>query len=122
MNSRVFFQPGYRIVAIASIMLLAPHLNANIPGSMPQKGASAKPASTPYGKAYDVLSQEWWLWSLMQPVADNPTYGAPCANGQSGDVWFLYGLFLPLNSVNCAIPAGKSLFMPVVNTECSSVE
>lgn len=122
MNKRGIFQPGYRIVAIASIMLLAPQLNANIPGNIPQKGASAKPASPPYGKAYDLLSQEWWLWSLMQPIADNPTFGAPCVNGQSGDVWFLYGLFGPSSSVNCVIPHGTSLFMPVVNTECSSVE
>ncbi|MEO8368173.1 MAG: hypothetical protein ABI806_03165 [Candidatus Solibacter sp.] len=122
MNKRGIFQPGYLMVALASTMFLAPHLNAHIPGRVPQKFADAQPASPPYGKAYDLLGQEWWLWSLMQPPSDNPTFGAPCANGQSGDVWFLYGLFGPTSTVNCVIPRGKSLFIPIVNTECSSLE
>jgi hypothetical protein len=119
---RELFQPGYLVVAMASTVLLVPHLNANIPGSVPQNAGNSRPASPPFGQTYDVLSQEWWLWDFMQAVPDNPTSGAPCGNGQSGDVWFLYGLVGPATSVTCAIPAGKALFFPIINVECSSLE
>jgi hypothetical protein len=122
MKNRGFHLTGCLIVAIASTMLLVPQLNANIPGSIPQTASNSKPASPPYGKTYDVLSQEWWLWDFMQAVPDNPTFGAPCGNGQSGGVWFLYGLFGPTTSVNCTIPGGTALFVPIVNVECSSLE
>jgi hypothetical protein len=113
---------GRLIAAIAATMLLVPRLNASIPGNVQQNAAKPTLSSPPYGQTYDVLSQEWWLWDFMQSVPDNPTFGAPCGNGQSGAVWFLYGLFGPTTSVTCVIPGGTSLFLPIVNTECSSLE
>src|SRR5436309_2476440 len=76
-------------------------------------------ASPPFGNTYDVLSVEWWLWFFMEPTPDNPVAGAPCSNGQSGNVWFLLG---GPPAVDCTIPAGTALFFPIVNTECSSLE
>src|SRR5262245_51817218 len=119
---RELFQPGCLVLAMASTVLLVPHLNANIPGSVPQNAGNSRPASPPFGQTYDVLSQEWQLWDFMQAAPDNPTFGAPCGNGQSGGVWFLYGLPGSATSVTCAIPAGKALFFPIVNAECSSLE
>src|SRR5262249_51983628 len=80
---RELFQPGCLVLAMASTVLLVPHLNANIPGSVPQNASNSRPASPPFGQTYDVLSQEWWLWDFMQAVPDNPTLGvAPCGNGR----------------------------------------
>ena len=119
---------GRFLLAIASAMFIMVPLRANIPGQSP---GSPSPALPPFGATYDLLSQEWWLWSFMQPVSDNPTFPSslppvastpPCANGQSGNVWFLYGVFLPYTTVTCTVPAGKALFFPIVDTECSSLE
>ena len=90
---------------------------ANVPG----KGGSPSPATPPYGRTYDVLSLEWWLWDFMLPVPNNPTVtpGVPCTNGQTGNVWFLYA---GPPTVTCTVPAGKMLFFPIVDTECSSLE
>jgi hypothetical protein len=107
------------LAAMAAVVSVVMPLQAGIPGSVPGKATGVSPASAPFGKSYDLLSQQWWLWDLMQAAPDNPTLGAPCANGQSGNVWFLYG---GPATVDCTIPAGKMLFFPIVNTECSSLE
>lgn len=110
------------IVTLASIVLLVSSAKANIPGNVPKSGGPG-PSSPPYGKTYDVLSQEWWLWDFMLPGPINPTFDhGPCTTGQSGNVWFLYGLFGPSSSYNCPVPSGTSLFFPIINVECSSLE
>jgi hypothetical protein len=44
------------------------------------------------------------------------TTGANCAVGQQGDVWFLAGTFAaPSATRTCSIPAGKTLFFPLIN-------
>jgi hypothetical protein len=114
---------GWMILAFASTAFLVSQLNAAVPGAVPPNAAKSKPESPPFGKTYDVLSLEWWLWDFMQAAPVNPTFGnGACTSGQSGDVWFLYGLIGPASSVTCVIPGGKSLFLPIVNTECSSLE
>jgi hypothetical protein len=51
----------------------------------------------------------------MNPNLDDT--GAYCAQGQSGKVWFLAGTFGgPEVERYCTIPAGKSVFYPVINT------
>jgi hypothetical protein len=48
------------------------------------------------------------------PVADRD--GRFCASGQSGPVWFLAGTYGTARTVrSCRIPAGKTLFFPLVN-------
>jgi hypothetical protein len=38
-------------------------------------------------------------------------------------VWFLGGSFTSAEAVrNCTVPAGKAIFFPILNTECSTVE
>jgi len=122
---------GFAIAVIGSAMIAIPPIQATVPGLTPSQNRGAKPVNPPFGRTYDVLSQEWWLWSFMQPVPDNPTFPSsplpvastpPCSNGQMGDVWFLYGVFLPYTDVTCTVPSGKALFLPIVNTECSSLE
>lgn len=86
--------------------------NAN-PGVLP-------PNSKPLGAPYSDWSVRFWQWSIAQPIPDNPPFGgAPCTNGQSGHVWFLYG---GPATVECVVPPGTALYLPVVNTECSNLE
>jgi hypothetical protein len=76
--------------------------------------------STPAGQTYGRWAAEWWQWALGVPAAENPvtdTTGQHCAQRQVGDVWFLAGTFgtVPVFR-NCEIPAGKSLYFPLINT------
>jgi hypothetical protein len=64
---------------------------------------SATPRTRPIGAPF-----------AESPIADQT--GQYCANGQSGDVWFLAGSYSsdPLTR-SCAVPSGKYLMMPAVN-------
>ena len=79
-------------------------------------------------KAY---AAAWWQWALSTPVAGHPlAFVDPvgsaqhCGGGQHGDVWFLCGLVNASSPANraCTIPAGTSIFFPVINAECSTIE
>jgi hypothetical protein len=106
-----------RVAAIVAVLSMAPLTPASVPGVAPN--SNNKIVSGPFGQTYSELSQEWQLWDIMQPLAQNPTFGAPCGNGQSGTLWFLYG---GPSVVNCTIPAGTTLFVAIATTECSSLE
>ncbi len=77
----------------------------------------------PGGQTYGRWAVEWWQWALGIPAAENPvsdTSGQYCALRQVGDVWFLAGAFggppvVPPVVRNCEVPAGKSLFFPLIN-------
>lgn len=71
---------------------------------------------------YNELSAKWWQWLLSIPAPVNPnedSTGANCAQGQSGPVWFLAGTFGDIPTPvkrTCAVPPGKVLFVPILNT------
>jgi hypothetical protein len=73
----------------------------------------------PEGQTYGRWAAEWWQWALGIPAAVNPvidTTGAQCAQRQVDKVWFLAGVFGSAPVVRaCEIPAGRSLFFPVLN-------
>lgn len=75
--------------------------------------------TTPKGQTYGRWAAEWWQWALGVPAEVNPvldTTGEHCAQRQVDDVWFLAGSFGPEPIVrDCEVPAGKSLFFPLVN-------
>lgn len=81
------------------------------------------PQSRPYGLSYAEWSVKWWQWAYGLPVAGHPLFdetGADCANGQSGPVWFLGGVFNVSGTVTrdlCTVPSGTALFFPIVNAE-----
>jgi hypothetical protein len=106
---------------------------------LPVQGAFAKPGNgnnpevlppnaKPYGKTYGEWSAEWWKWAFSLPVAEHPLFEDNSCNyvaeGQSGKVWFLGGVFNVSGTAtrNCTVPAGKALFFPIINTECSTLE
>jgi hypothetical protein len=74
----------------------------------------------PEGQTYGRWAAEWWQWALGIPAAVNPltdTTGEHCAQRQVDKVWFLAGSRSTDPVVRaCKIPAGKSLFFPLINT------
>ena len=115
-----FFQQirGYLVVAVTLTMMPA---QASIPGAnVLRNDANANagvlpPVSSAYGHTYAEWSERWWLWYIPQTVTSNAI--TDCALGQSGEVWFLEAF-----GSTCTVPAGKALFFPVVDAECSSLE
>ncbi len=78
------------------------------------------PQSHPNGLTYGEWSNAWWQWALKIPAPVNPvidTTGANCGVGQSGQVWFLAGVFGTGTATrnDCTVPAGKKLFFPIWN-------
>jgi hypothetical protein len=79
------------------------------------------------GKTYEQWSARWWQWAFSMEVYENPlfdTTGELAANGQTGDVWFLCGVFIGNGSAErtITVPQGKALFFPIMNNEGSLVE
>ena len=84
--------------------------------------------STPAGQTYGHWAAAFWQWVLGVPHNNysaqskrqrvNPlkdTTGAHCAEHQIGDVWFLAGSWVGSVNRSCTIPAGRSLFFPLIN-------
>jgi len=86
------------------------------------------PNANPHGMTYGEWSARWWQWALALPVDQNPFFDetgcAHGANGQLGPVWFLTGVINVSGTAvrECTVPAGKMLFFPIINTECSTLE
>jgi hypothetical protein len=77
------------------------------------------------------LGGQWWKWAFSMPADDsNPLNGGDCMNGQADNGYlFLSGVYFDdtvpgadIAQRDCSVPAGRPLFFPVVNTECSSIE
>lgn len=92
-----------------------------VAASSPARAAVFPPNSSPNGNTYAEWNALWWRWFLAIPLNENPVNGGACSTGQVGSVWFLAGI-PGTNIVRCTIPSGKSLFFPLINTECSNRE
>lgn len=82
------------------------------------------PNARPYGLTLAQWSAKWWQWGLELPaVAGHPFIDCPDPPdvGQSGPVWFLAGNY-GSNPCPAVVPVGKSVFFPIINAECSSLE
>jgi hypothetical protein len=85
------------------------------------------PEENVLGLSYGDWSAAWWQYVLSVPAGINPvldTTGASCDVEQSASpVFFLAGAATtePVTRT-CTIPAGKALFFPIINVECSTVE
>ena len=102
---------------LAGVCLSPGSASAQPHGPAPQVAQiNTKPAGQSYGR----WAAEWWQWALGIPAVANPltdTTGEHCAQRQIDDVWFLAGSFSTEPVVrSCEIPAGKSLFFPLVNS------
>lgn len=96
-------------------------------GGTPAGSAVFPPTSTPYGMSYAVWSAAWWEFTLTVPNFDPAAPGHPpnCRASRlgTGNVYFLVGIFSPTDQpIDCTLPEGAALFLPVLNVDCSSVE
>jgi hypothetical protein len=96
-------------------------------------GAAIIPPQAKGGYAYCMTYAEWsaawWQWALSLSADENPWYDVDgsCVNGAFGQrepVWFLTGVHNVSGTAvrNCTVPAGKTLFFPIINAECSTLE
>ena len=126
------------VFTIMAVVLLAGAIGVPLAGNITHAHAQAPwlPASAQgnpnpqvapinsqqYGMTYGQWNARWWQWSFSVPASKNPalaTNGAlDCSVGQSGNVWFLAGQFLSAGTFtrSCTIPAGKALFIPLINS------
>jgi hypothetical protein len=86
------------------------------------------PGSKPYGLTYAEHIKNFWKWSLAIPAKDNPINdptGVKCTNGQSNtnsSVFYLAFNNGGISQRTCKVPAGKGLFIPVMQVENSDKE
>src|SRR5207237_9991228 len=106
---------------IMAVLLLSPisapaEAHNSNPGVFP-------PDSRPFGLTYGEWSAKWWQWAYSLPVDKNPFFDETTCkngtNGQSGDVWFLTGVFNTSGTAvrPCDVPEGKALFFPILDYE-----
>ena len=84
--------------------------------------------ATPAGRSYGQWAAAFWQWVLSVPDNKYPaqsgnqrvnplkdTTGAQCSAHQIGDVWFLAGSWVGPVTRSCTIPAGKALYVPLID-------
>jgi hypothetical protein len=107
----------FRISLVCALALLAAYAGAQSPS--PFSPMVHPPGAGLDGRSARDLAADWWQWALSAPEATHPirdTNGVHCGVGQGGNVWFLAGGFgsSKVRRV-CTVPAGKTLFFPLVN-------
>jgi hypothetical protein len=86
------------------------------------------PGSKPYGLTYAEHQQNFWKWILEIPANESPVNdrtGEKCANGQSNSnssVFYLSFNNGGISTRSCEVPAGKGLFIPIMQVEFSEKE
>jgi hypothetical protein len=86
------------------------------------------PGSKPYGIPYAEHIKNFWKWTLDIPGKDNPINdptGEKCATGQlntNSSVFYLAFNNGGVSERTCKVPAGKGLFIPVMQVEFSDKE
>lgn len=74
---------------------------------------------------YSEWDAKWWKWVMSIPADSNPLFdetGAGITTGQSGNVWYLVGVFNETGTAvrSSVVPPGKHLFFPILNVICST--
>jgi len=115
---KIISSPKISLILIGSIIVCScyPMVSAQLVEQI------AAPDTNPQGSSYGEWASKWWQWVYSIPQDENPLYdetGAKCAVKQVGSVWFLVGTFGGSITRECTIPSNTSLFLPLLNTECS---
>jgi hypothetical protein len=97
----------------------------NVSGAVAAAVRVAPINSVPAGRIYGQWAAAFWQWVLGVPDNNRERHprinplkdatGGDCADHQIGDVWFLAGSWIGSVNRSCTIPAGKSLFVPLIN-------
>jgi hypothetical protein len=86
------------------------------------------PESKPYGLTYAEHQKNFWKWILGIPADESPVNdrtGEKCANWQSNSNSSVFYLSMNTGGISertCTVPAGKGLFIPVMQVEWSDKE
>ena len=86
------------------------------------------PESKPYGLTFAEHQENFWKWILEIPANESPVNdptGEKCANGQSNSnssVFYLSFNNGGISTRSCEVPAGKGLFIPIMQVEFSEKE
>src|SRR5215211_5852333 len=86
------------------------------------------PGSKPYGLTFAEHQKNFWKWALEIHANESPVNdrtGENCANGQSNSnssVFYLSFNNGGISERTCKIPAGKGLFIPIMQVEFSEKE
>ncbi|MFB5600267.1 MAG: hypothetical protein ACE5SW_08590 [Nitrososphaeraceae archaeon] len=86
------------------------------------------PESKPYDLTFAEHQENFWKWILAIPANESPVNdrtGEKCANGQSNSnssVFYLSFNNGGISTRSCEVPAGKGLFIPVMQVEYSEKE
>jgi hypothetical protein len=115
-----------RLALVAALLVLA----AQTTVARAENGNNGNPSvlppnSHPYGQTYGQWSADWWQWAIAlapepgHPFIDDPAFDVTL--GQQGPVWFLAAPFGTVER-SVTIPAGKALFVGLLNVEASDLE
>lgn len=108
------------VLAVSLLLTIATPAQSQNPNDSQDAAAASRvfpPGSSSNGHTYAVWSAFWHLWYLSIPFESNPINGGDCGTGQLGSVWFLAGIG-GTHTVECTVPAGKLIFLPVINALC----
>lgn len=103
-----------RLSLLLALLLVTAH------AAQAQTAPLIAPGKPVAGASQEEWSKRWWRWALSFEDEESPVNdedGRYCSFGQSGPVWFLAGTYGTARTVRtCKVPAGKTLFFPLVNT------
>jgi len=106
------------VVAAALLALSAQPAHAD----HPDNPGSIPPHGQPYGMSYGEWGAAWWQWAGAFPLGadpitegDGPVEFGDADDQPAGPVWFLAGNFGGPVERSLTVPAGKALFLPLVN-------
>jgi hypothetical protein len=111
------------ISLVAATLALSPASAFAAPAPLVVVQPQAADAQT--SRTYGEWSALWWQTMLKltndrSPVLD--TAGRNCSLGDTPDMFFLAGNAGGAVARTCSVPTGKPLFIPILNTECSTIE
>jgi len=108
-------------LTVTVLALLVAASSAQGSGRNPNPGV-IPPGSTYRGQSYGEWGAQWWKTIFSIPVVDgyHPYFSGGAFEGEKGVV-FLAAAAGGV-TIDVTIPAGASLFFPVLNSECSVLE
>ena len=85
-----------------------------------------RPDEHPFGKSWQEWATEWWQWFLSMSKDNHPacdkTGEKASINQNDPNVWFLAGTTGGTTERTITIPAGRAVFLPIINVTTSYLE
>ena len=112
---------------ISSLCVLVVLILAIVPLTKYALGDNINPGvfpvnSKPFGQPYSQWAVKEWQRALSIPKEQDPRNdptGQKCSvNQNDSHVWFLEGISSGSAILNCDVPQGKAIFMPILSGEC----